>query len=145
LYVKNFKPERWPAGDPAPTPDAKGIVGYEDIDDSPTKRQMMERADRWPELFQAGFGKKPEEELYDMRKDPGCLVDLSGQSAYGAIKRKLRKELENTLRQQQDPRITGSGDIFETYPRFGKMRPFPGFNIQGKYHTDYLSPQKNKE
>lgn len=145
LYVKNFKPDRWPAGDPAPTPDPKGILGYEDIDDSPTKRQMMKRADQWPDLFQAGFGKKTEEELYDINKDPACLVDLSAHKKYAVIKSKLRKQLENTLRDQQDPRMVGTGDIFETYPRFGKMKPFPGFNTQGKYNPEYLQQQKNKE
>jgi uncharacterized sulfatase len=41
--------------------------------------------------------------------------------------------------------MVGTGDIFETYPRFGKMKPFPGFNTQGKYNPEYLQQQKNKE
>ena len=39
----------------------------------------------------------------------------------------------------------GTGDLFDSYPRFGKMRPFPGFNTQGKYNPDYIQRQKQKE
>jgi len=145
LYVRNFKPDRWPAGNPAPFPDPKGILGYEDIDDSPTKTQMMKKADQWPDLFQAGFGKKGEEELYDIKKDPACLVDLATNNKFTTVKNQLRKQLENTLRNQQDPRVMGNGDIFDSYPRFGKMRPFPGFKSQGKYNPDFIQQQKNKE
>jgi len=145
LYVRNFKPDRWPAGNPAPFPDPKGILGYEDIDDSPTKTQMMKKADQWPDLFQAGFGKKGEEELYDIKKDPACLVDLAMNNKFTTVKNQLRKQLENTLRNQQDPRVMGNGDIFDSYPRFGKMRPFPGFKSQGKYNPDFIQQQKNKE
>jgi hypothetical protein len=93
LYVRNFKPDRWPAGNPAPFPDPKGILGYEDIDESPTKRQMMKRADQWPDLFQAGFGKKGEEELYDIKKDPACLVDLVMNNKFTTVKNQLRSDV----------------------------------------------------
>jgi uncharacterized sulfatase len=145
LYIRNFKPDRWPAGDPPPLSDTSGMIGFEDIDDSPSKRWMIYHAEKFPVLFQAGFGKKGEEELYDIEKDPGCLYDVSAHISYQTIKNKLRNELENTLLLQNDPRMYDNGDIFESYPRFGKMRPFPGFNQQGKYNPDFLHPLKQKD
>lgn len=49
----------------------------------------------------------------------------------------LKKELEKNLTEQADPRMTGNGDIFESYPRFGLMRPFDGFRERGKYNPAY--------
>lgn len=43
------------------------------------------------------------------------------------------------------PRMHGYGDIFESYPRFGPMRPkLGGFSEQGKYNPKYqvLPPEK---
>jgi len=145
LYITNFKPDRWPSGDPAPTPDSRGIIGFEDIDDSPTKRWMMHNAENYPILFQAGFGKKGGDELYDLKNDPGCIKNLSSLTSYQATKNRLRKKLENTLLTQNDPRMLNNGDVFDSYPRFGKMRPFPGFNSQGKYNPDFINQQKQKE
>ena len=52
LYIRNFKPERWPAGDPEL---------YADIDNCPTKTYMMEHRDKHPREFQICFGKRPAE------------------------------------------------------------------------------------
>jgi uncharacterized sulfatase len=41
--------------------------------------------------------------------------------------------------------MLNNGDVFDSYPRFGKMRPFPGFNSQGKYNPDFINQQKQKE
>jgi uncharacterized sulfatase len=145
LYIRNFKPDRWPAGNPAPSPDPKGILGYEDIDDSPTKRQMMQSPENWSVAFQAGFGKKMSEELYDIQLDPFCLIDLSANETYREKKEKLKKQLIDVLIDQRDPRVLGTGDQFDSYPRFGKMRPFPGFNTQGQYNPTFIQQQKQKE
>lgn len=44
------------------------------------------------------------------------MVNLSGDPEYIALKPDLRKQLENELREQNDPRILGKGDIFDRYP-----------------------------
>ncbi len=49
------------------------------------------------------------------------------------------------LTEQKDPRVLGTGDLFDSYPRFGKMRPFPGFNTQGQYNPAFIQRQKQKE
>ena len=41
------------------------------------------------ELFQLPFGKRPAEELFDLRKDPGQLVNVADRDAYADHKREL--------------------------------------------------------
>lgn len=147
LFIQNYKPDRWPVGDPAPAvlpavaendKDLKEIVfGYEDIDDSPTKEIMIHGRTQWPALFQIGFQKRPAEELYDIRKDPGCLHNLAGQKPYQAVKKKMAAMLHDQLVAQGDPRVGNGGDVFDSYPRFGKMRPFDGFKGHGEYNPAY--------
>ncbi len=140
LYIRNFKPDRWPMGDPPPAvpledPEAAPVVqGYEDIDDSPTKRLLITGRAHWPQLFDLAVGMRQAEQLYDIRNDPGCLVDLASDSTYADVLRELRDTLEHQLVLQGDPRVLGSGDVFETYPRFGRMRAFPGFRKRGAYN-----------
>ncbi len=146
LYIENFKPDRWPLGDPAPltkTPIApksgmKPIMeGYEDIDDSPTKSFMIKQQFELPELFHLGFEKRNVDELYDIKKDPYCMYDLSMKSSFASIKKQLKAELNKVLAEQGDPRVTGKRDLFDSYPRFGLMRPFDGFKEGGKYNPAY--------
>ena len=147
LYIKNFKTERWPLGDPAPeistsTTGVKGmkpiLEGYEDIDDSPTKTFMIKEKISYQSLFKIGFKKRDSEQLYDIKKDPFCLNDLSKSKKTKPILQKLSRELEEKLIDQKDPRMTANGDIFDSYPRFGAMRPFDGFKKQGKYNTKLM-------
>lgn len=129
LYIRNFKPERWPAGDPEI---------YADIDDCPSKRYMMENRDKHKREFEVCFGKRPAEELYDIVNDPGCLENLAASRAHAGEKERLRTQLEKTLTAQRDPRMTGRGDIWESYPRFSPMRPqLGGFAEQGQYNPKY--------
>lgn len=146
LFILNFKPDRWPAGDPAPlsasdttAPDDEKSLwpGFHDIDNGPTKLLLIENQSKYPEFFRLGFEKRPEEELYNTREDPGCLKNLAGDTGHSILKKELRKKLEEDLKAQGDPRMTGNGDIFETYPRFGAMRNFPGFRENGKYNPKY--------
>ncbi|MBN2164180.1 MAG: sulfatase [Pontiellaceae bacterium] len=148
LYVRNFAPERWPAGDPAPAePETlpKGYSrigeGYLDIDGSPSKTFMLAHRADYPELFMLAFEKRPEEQLYDMEHDPFCLHNLANQKEYLSEKNRLRKLLEQELTQQGDPRMLGQGDIFESYPRFGAMRLFSGFNLRGEYNPEYQTTE----
>ena len=148
LYIENFKTDRWPAGDPASLDkvestekkaDMKPILeGYEDIDNSPTKSFMIKNKASYAKLFKKGFEKRNSEELYDILKDPFCLNDLSGQASVAKIKAQLKSKLDQSLTTQGDPRVLGNGDIFDSYPRFGLMRPFEGFKKRGKYNPAFI-------
>ena len=130
-YIWNMKPDLWPAGDPPV---------YADIDNGPTKELMLERREdpKVKPLFELAFGKRPAEELYDIRTDPGCLNNLAGDPARAAAKKKLRAELERDLTAQGDPRMLGYGDVWDSYPRYSQMRPqLGGFSTQGAYNPKY--------
>lgn len=128
LYIRNLKPERWPAGDPP---------NYHDVDGCPSKSFLLEHQETYPEYFEAAYGKRPLEELFDITQDPACMHNLAGDPNHAEIKAKLWRRLERTLTEQNDPRMSGS-EIFDSYPRFNVMRPeLGGFAEQGKYNPKY--------
>lgn len=146
LYVWNIKPDRWPAGDPPPAgasqiPGDDSLkpveVGYEDVDDSPSKRFMLANRYRWPNLYALAFAKRGEEQLYDVQSDPECLHDLASNERYAAVRNELRHRLLQKLTDEGDPRVMGTGEIFDSYPRFGAMRAFPGFHTKGAYNPAF--------
>ncbi len=110
LYLQNFEPDRWPAGNPE--------TGYLNCDGGPTKTEVLKdranatQALRWQECF----GKRPSEEFYDLKADPDCLKDLAGEADRGPLKEALRKQLFAELTTQEDPRMFGKGEVFEQYP-----------------------------
>ena len=67
-------------------------------------------------FFEFSFGKRPQEELYDMKTDPDCVHNLADDPEYSATKTRLWEQLKTELTAQQDPRILGKGDIFDFYP-----------------------------
>jgi uncharacterized sulfatase len=142
LYILNLKPDRWPAGDPA----EKGSElwpGYFDIDDGPTEFLIVEDPAKWRVPFRLGYEKRPEEQLYNIKNDKGCLTNLADDPAYKTVKEVLRNKLESELIMEGDPRLTGNGDIFDSYPRFAAMRNLGGFKEEGKYNPAFI--RKNTE
>ena len=109
VYIRNFEPERWPAGDPP-------VFG--DVDASPTKNYMIAHRDE-PEvhrLFELAFGQRPQEELFAVHEGYACLNNLAEEPNGMEPKRALWNQLEMELRDQGDPRVRGEGEIFDTYP-----------------------------
>ncbi len=122
LYIRNFKPDRWPAGDPAGGAepyDVKRIYG--DIDDGPSKTYMIEHRDEpgVKRLFELAVAKRPTEELYDLRKDPAQLHNVADDPSYAKAKEGLSARLMAELKATGDPRVFGAGDVFDTYPYYG--------------------------
>jgi len=109
LYLKNFKPERWPAGNPE--------TGYMNTDASPVKTSIlnMKRKSISDYFWDLNFGKRPEEELYDIKTDPDCIINLSIKEEFKNTLQSLKNKLEGDLLRQADPRMTGNGDIFDNY------------------------------
>jgi len=129
LYIRNFKPDRWPAGDPE---------SYCDIDDGPTKTYLLENRSKYPKLFDLAVGKRRENELYAVRESMDCMRNLVGDSEHRETNEKLSAKLAAALSEQKDPRALGTGDVFDSYPRFGAMRPeLGGFAKQGVYNPRY--------
>lgn len=133
LYIRNFRPQRWPAGDPVVLQDdgtpAGPHSGYKDIDESPTLAAMIERAGDSEEgrFLKWAVARRPAEELYDIRVDPDCLWNLAGNPDYQRVLDQLARRLETYLRETGDPRLTDpdGGEIWETYPRYAPIRKFP--------------------
>lgn len=89
LYIRNYAPQRWPAGDPVEFRKERGPYG--EVDPSPTKAYMIAHRDD-PDgktLFQLAFGKRPVEELYDLRMDPGQLTNVADLPDYTELKEEL--------------------------------------------------------
>lgn len=110
LYLRNFEPSRWPAGNPE--------TGYLNCDGSPTKTECL-RARSSPQTqhyWAWSFGKRPDEEFYNIRKDPECIHNLADDSSHQAAKEALRDQLFRELRAQEDPRILGNGSVFDDIP-----------------------------
>jgi arylsulfatase A-like enzyme len=111
LYVRNFEPDRWPAGNPE--------TGYRNVDDSPSKTLMISSFD---EYYRMGFGKRPPEELYDIRKDPDCIENLARDVNFETVKRSLRDRMFEMLKEEGDPRILGRSDFFDTIQYHGPRK-----------------------
>ncbi|MBK8042402.1 MAG: sulfatase [Haliscomenobacter sp.] len=114
LYLINFEPSRWPAGNPE--------TGYLNCDGSPTKTLILNarREGRETKWWDWCFGQRPEEELYLISRDPDCVSNLAYSTQHQKIKDKLRAELFRQLRRQKDPRMKGQGYLFDAYPYAGK-------------------------
>jgi hypothetical protein len=109
LYIRNYAPERWPAGDPD---------RFGDIDGGPSKTNMMEQ--KPARLYDLAFGKRPAEELYDLRKDPAQMNNIAGEPAATRVKANLSRRLKDTLVKTADPRETGSEVVFDKYDYNGR-------------------------
>lgn len=133
LYIHNMKPERWPAGDPPE---------YHDIDSCPAKTFLLENREEHPEFFDAAVGKRPEEELFEIKQDPACMHNLAADPVYAEKLAELRAQLHAALKAQGDPRMHGRGDLFESYPRVSGMRPeLGGFAERGEYNPKYATSE----
>jgi arylsulfatase A-like enzyme len=128
LYIRNFKPERWPMGDPygitqTGQPDASAMANntfatLRDMDASPTKSWLVMHRfeEQWKWFYQYAFVPRPEEELYDLRKDPEEVKNVAADPAYAAAKKEMSERLMKVLTETGDPRVTGAGDKFEKPP-----------------------------
>ena len=80
---------------------------YADVDAGPTKAFMILNKDK-PEFkfhWDLGFGARPEEELYDLKKDPHQVINLAKDPAYEKQHTTLRSQLMAELEKYDDPRL----------------------------------------
>ncbi|SIN71781.1 Arylsulfatase A [Singulisphaera sp. GP187] len=108
LYVHNYFPDRWPAGNPE--------TDFGNCDPSPTKELLKAIGG---EFYEISFGKRPADALYRLTDDPECVRNLASDPAYTTVMATLRDQMVSMLRQEQDPRALGNGAIFESYKYVG--------------------------
>ena len=129
LYIWNLAPERWPAGTPHYQRAQIPRAWLGDCDNGPAKLYMVNNQvadDDHRRLYDLSFGKRPEEELYDLRKDPDQMVNVVHDSDYRSVRDGLRRRLKAELEAAGDPRLHGGGERFETYPYYGGSPLWPG-------------------
>ena len=110
LLTINFEPDRWPAGNPE--------TGYLNCDGSPTKSNILSlmRNAQDNSFWNLSFGKRPAEELYDLKQDPFCTNNLIDHSQHIEIASELKTQLLHELKEQGDPRVMERGHVFDEYP-----------------------------
>ncbi len=99
LYIRNFKPDRWPVGD----------TFYDGMGGSPIRRVLMANSNdpAMQPYIRLSFAKRPPEELYDIKADPDCVYNLIHEPNYARTAENLQAQLAAILKEQKDPRILG--------------------------------------
>jgi len=137
LFIINFRPERWPLGDPYGLSDAQPPtysqiqnntrVTHPDEDAGPTKAWLVTHRDdpQWKPFYDRAYGKRPGQELYDLRKDPDQMVNVASDPEYETIRKELEARLMHELVSTGDPRVLDDGNFYETPPMTGPLEPSP--------------------
>jgi arylsulfatase A-like enzyme len=135
LYIINFRPDRWPLGDPYglmdSTPPSYQQVRENtratlpDEDAGPTKAWLVEHRNdpQWQPFFQHAYGRRPREELFDLRVDPHQMKNLAADPEYHSVRQSLEQRLLDELTRTGDPRMIDEGSFFETPPMSGPLTP----------------------
>jgi len=132
LYIRNFQPDRWPAGDPQEIAKDGSLgsanMAFYDIDRSSTLKELLERRDE-PQIrpiYLLAVAKRPARELYDLRRDPNQFANVAYAPRYARVADQLDRELMSTLRRTNDPRVGPDPEQWESFPRLeGVPRSFP--------------------
>jgi uncharacterized sulfatase len=132
LYVKNFKADRWPMGAPYQVTEDSApafevlekntYAAFPDMDMSPTKAWLVEhRKDPAMKSFLAfAWEKRPEEELYDLQKDPHQTKNLAQDHQHYTTLGRMRDQLTKELFSNDDPRLRD--DAFDRPPYHVKKK-----------------------
>ena len=120
LYLRNFEPERWPAGDP----EFYWAVGpYGDVDDSPVKQLLLR--DKPQPYFDLTLGKRPAEELYVLKSDPGQVRNVATDPKLAKVKSELAAKVQAWMVATKDPRATAP------HTDFWDRAPYSGAKFKG--------------
>jgi N-sulfoglucosamine sulfohydrolase len=120
LYLRNYEPDRWPAGDP----EFYWAVGpYGDVDDSPTKQMLMK--ERPQPYFDLCLGQRPAEELYVLRNDPDQVNNVAGKPQFAKAKAELAARVEGWMKSTGDPRAANP------HTDYWDRAPYSGAKFKG--------------
>ncbi len=123
LYVHNFHPDRWPAGNPE--------TDFGNCDPGPTKEVLKAIGGHFYEL---SFGKRLPDELYRLSDDSECVRNLAYDLAFKKVVEDLRYKMMSLLQDEGDPRALGKTEIFNTYQYTGG---------RGKGYETWLQQQES--
>jgi uncharacterized sulfatase len=100
------------------------FVTLADEDAGPTKAWIVTNRNdpKVKPIFEAVYGKRPKEELYDLRSDPDQMDNLANNPKHAQTVKKLRQRLMKYLRDTNDPRLIEGGKFFETPPMAGVVK-----------------------
>jgi arylsulfatase A-like enzyme len=124
LYVHNYYPDRWPAGNPE--------TDYGNVDPSPSKEVVKAIGGYFYDL---SLGKRQPDELYRLSDDPSTVRNLAHDPAFAGKMQELREKMLAQLKSEGDPRALGNGAIFDTYQYTGG---------RGKGYDTWLKAQEEK-
>ena len=120
LYLRNLRPDRWPAGDP----DVLFLHGrpYGDVDTTSVKDYLLAHQTDPAYAKHIGliFGKRPAEELYDLKNDPNQLTNIADQPEDADALNQHRARVDEWMKQTNDPRIDPANDDWDHFPYYGK-------------------------
>ena len=128
LYIINFKPDRWPMGDPFDIDEENELdvhaltedtyTTFRDVDAGPTKAFLVNHRNdpEYSDYYAVAFDKRPREELYVLKNDPDQVHNVAEDPAYQRIKAHLNLQLMTELKRTNDPRVMGDGSTFDKSP-----------------------------
>ena len=123
LYIRNFSPDRWPAGSPNYENTNYKNQWLADCDGGPTKNYIFLNRDKDEEhrrSYFLCFAKRPAEELYDLSKDPGQLNNVAENAEYKEVLERMRDRLQQRMSDLHDPRAKDPNYTgFDGHPYFG--------------------------
>ena len=137
LYIVNFRPDRWPLGDPyrldggnPPTVEElteETRATLPDEDAGPTKAWLVgvRNDPKWKAHFEWVYGKRSREELYDLKADPQQPKNVAGEARYASTRAQLVRRLMDELKRTGDPRLVDGGKFFEIPPMSGPANEGP--------------------
>ncbi len=124
LYIKNYEPSRWPAGDPPLYGDVDPyMLNYP----GPAKFYILKHKNEpaVKPMFDLAFAKRPEEELFDVANDPDQLHNLANDPKFAKIKKDLSEKMIAHLKKTNDPRETGGKIIWDSTDYFSEIDKTP--------------------
>ncbi len=133
LYIINFKPDRWPMGNPYNLqgdnpPTARELtkntmITFMDMDAGPMKAWLVGQRDnpRWRWHYDLAFDRRPREELYDLRVDVDQVTNVAADPKYAKIREQMRDKLMDVLRDTGDPRVVAADCPYEKPPFAGPL------------------------
>ncbi|WP_254509029.1 sulfatase family protein [Anatilimnocola floriformis] len=126
LYIRNLRPDRWPAGDP----DVYFLHDrpYGDVDTTAVKDVLLAHQNdpAFQKYVSLIFAKRAAEELYDLHKDPDQLSNVAGDPSNAERLAVLRSLVQEWMKSTDDPRIDPDFEGFDAFRYYGtppKSRP----------------------